>query len=150
MAEPLTSRYRGLVLSAVELKELLSDPSKLDRFIEDYLELLRFMFEVANEVDIKNDIIKATTVVTFADTPYTPLPTDEEIFFDTTDGDIDCTLPPGIDGTNYRLINVGFSGNKVTMIPALTNKLFGLSASEFIYDSEVILMTFDEIIESWY
>jgi hypothetical protein len=148
VADPLTNKYRGLVLSAVELKEL--NPSWPDRMIEDYLEFLRFLFEVADEVDTKNDIIKATTVVTFADTPYTPLATDEEVFFDTTDGDIDCSLPPGIDGTNYRLVNVGFAGNKVTMIPALTNKLFGLTENEFIYDSEVILMTFDEEIGSWY
>jgi hypothetical protein len=148
VAEPLLNRYRGLILSATELKAL--NPEWSDRMIEDYLELLRFLFEVSNEVDIKNNIIKATTVVAFADTPYTPLVTDEEIFFDTTDGPIDCSLPPGIDGTNYRLINVGFAGNDVTMIPALTDKLFGLSANELIHDSEVILMTFDDTIESWY
>lgn len=148
MADPLTSRYRGLILNATELKAL--NPEWSDRMIEDYLELLRYLFEVSNEVDIKNNIIKQTTLVTFADTPYTPLATDEEISFDTDDGPIDCTLPPGIDGTNYRLINAGSSGNNVTMIPALTNKLFGVSQNERIVDTEVILMTFFDTIESWY
>jgi hypothetical protein len=150
VADPLVNRFKGLILNAMELREVLTNPEFLDRFIIDYLEVLRFLIEVANEVDIKNNIIKATTVVTFADTPYTPLATDEEIFFDTTDGPIDCSLPPGIGGTNYRLINVGSANNSVTMIPALTDKLFGLTANEFVHDSEVILMTFDESIESWY
>lgn len=143
-----SDRYRGLVLGATELRDL--NPEWPDRMIEDYLELLRFLFEVSDEVDVKNNIIKTTTLVTFTDTPYTPLATDEEIFFDTDGGPIDCTLPPGIDGTNYRLVNIGSSDNDVTMIPALTNKLFGLAANEVIKDTEVILMTFEETIESWY
>lgn len=146
MAEPLANKYRGLILSAVELKEL--NPEWSERMIEDYLELLRFLFDVSAEVDIKNDIIKATTVVTFADTPYTPLATDEEIFFDTDDGDIDCTLPPGIDGTNYRLINTGSSGNKVIITPALAELLYGVNAAENLYNFEDLLMTY-ETTEGW-
>ena len=147
MAEVTTAqRLRGLVLSAAELKSLTDWP---DSLIEDYLTIIDNLVLLADEIDVKNDIIKATTNVTFTDTPYTPLPTDEEIFFDTTDGPIDCSLPPGIDGTNYRMINVGFADNDVNLIPALTDKLFGLNQNERIADSEVILMTFDEV-DGWY
>ena len=146
-SEPVENKLLGLALNAQEWKELTDWP---DAAIEEILNFFRNLLVLSGEIDIKNDIIKETTVVTFADTPYTPLATDEEIFFDTTDGPIDCSLPSGIDGTNYRLINIGFAGNDVTMIPALTDKLFGLSANELIHDSEVILMTFDIDIESWY
>lgn len=141
------SRLETLNLSAEDLKRegVLTDP-----MIIEWLNLLYNFGVLSNEIDLKNNILKNTTVVTFADSPYTPLATDDEIFFDTTDGDIDCSLPPGIDGTNYRMINVGFVDNVVNLIPALTNKLFGLSENEVIYDAETVIITFDEVIESWY
>jgi len=143
----VTARLRGLVLSAVELRE--KHPTWDDAFTEDYLTIIENIIEVANEVDLKNDIIKATTLVVFADTPYTPLATDEEIFIDTDGGAISITLPPGIDGTNYRMINTGTSGNDITLVPALTDKLFGFNANEKIIDFEVLIMTF-ETSEGWY
>jgi hypothetical protein len=143
----LTDKLRGLVFSAVELRE--KHPDWDDAFTEDYLSIIENIVNIANEVDLKNDIIKETTLITFADTPYTPLATDEELFIDTDDGPIDITLPVGIDGTNYRMINIGISKNNVTLIPALTDKLFGVNASEKIADSEVLIMTY-ETTEGWY
>ena len=143
----LTDKLRGLVFSAVELAE--KHPTWDAAFIEDYLTIQENFLTVSEEVDIKNDIIKTTVLITFADTPYTPLATDEEIFIDTDGGAVDISLPPGIDGTNYRLINTGTSGNNATLIPALTDKLFGENASERLVDSEVLIMTF-ETTEGWY
>lgn len=143
----VTAKLRGLVFSAVELRE--KHPTWDDAFIEDYLNIIENIFKLGNEVDIKNDIIKTTTLITIADTPYTPLATDEEIFIDTDDGPVDISLPPGIDGTNYRMINTGSSKNNATLIPALTDKLFGENANEKIADSEVLIMTF-ETTEGWY
>ena len=147
MSELVTPKLRGLVLSAVELRE--KHPTWDDAFTEDYLTIIENLLNIANEVDLKNDIIKTTVLITFADTPYTPLATDEEIFIDTDDGPIDITLPAGIDGTNYRLINVGSSRNNATIIPDGTDKLFGENASERLVDSEVFIMTFEET-EGWY
>ena len=145
MAEISTAqRLRGLILSAADLQRLTDWP---DALIEDYLNILDNLITLANEVDTKNDIIKNTTVVTTS--PYTPLPTDEEIFVDTDLGPISVTLPVGINGTNYRIINVGSSGNDVTLIPALTDKLFGYNENERIADNEVLVMTF-ETNEGWY
>jgi hypothetical protein len=143
----LTDKLRGLVFSAVELRE--KHPDWDDAFTEDYLSIIENIVNIANEVDLKNDIIKTTVLITFADTPYTPLATDEEIFIDTDDGPIDITLPVGIDGTNYRMINVGSSKNNANLIPALTDKVFGVNASEKIADAEVLIMTFEDT-EGWY
>lgn len=147
MAEVTAQRLRGLIPSAVELRE--KHPEWDDAFTEDYLSIIENLALLAEEIDTKNDIIKTTVLVSFADTPYTPLATDEEIFIDTNGGPIDITLPPGIDGTNYRMIKVGTSLNDVTLIPALTDKLFGVNASERIAVSEVLIMTF-ETTEGWY
>lgn len=147
MSELVTPKLRGLVLSAVEIRQ--KHPDWDDAFTEDYLTIIENLIKIANEVDLKNDIIKTTTLVVFADTPYTPLATDEELFIDTDGGPIDVTLQPGIDGTNYRMINVGSSKNDVTLIPALLENLFGENASERIADSEVLVMTF-ETTEGWY
>lgn len=147
MSKLVTPTLRGLIFSAVELRE--KHPTWDDAFVEDYLNIIENIFKLGEEVDIKNDIIKTTVLITIADSPYTPLNTDEEIFIDTDDGPVDISLPTGIDGTNYRFINTGSSGNNATLIPALTDKLFGFNANEKLIDFEVFLMTFEET-EGWY
>lgn len=139
-----TRRLRGLLLSAADLKRLTSWP---DALIEDYLNILDNLILLANEVDTKSGIIKETTVVTTS--PYTPLASDQELFINTDGGPISITLPPGVDGTSYRMINVGTSGNDVTIVPALADKLFGENESELLHDAEVLIMTFEET-EGWY
>lgn len=141
MADPTTTRLRGLALSASELKDL--NPEWKPEMIEDYLSFLENFILLADEIDTKNDIIKETTVITPANSPYTPLATDEELFIDTDSGDVTITLPVGIDGTNYRMINIGSSGNKAILIPNGTENLFGENNSENIYDLEALLMTFE-------
>ncbi len=138
------NRLRGLVLSASEIKNLTDWP---DALIEDYLNILDNILTLANEIDTKNNILKATTIVTTS--PYTPSSTDEELFIDTTAIPITITLPAGIDGTNYRMINIGSSGNDVTLVANGIEKLFGEVVSEKITDSEVLLMTF-QTNEGWY
>lgn len=132
-------------MSAHELRMMFPDwPVE---FVEDYLNLIDNLVVVANDVDQKNDIIKNTTLVTSS--PYGVLSDDEEIFYNTNAGDIIAQLPEGIDGTNYRHINVGNNGFKVILTPFGTDKLFGDNASENIFDEEVFLTTF-ETIEGWW
>lgn len=144
MAESLTQRLTGLFLSAFELRELTDWRVEV---IEDYLNLYDNFITLSNEIDTKNNILKQPTVVTT--TPYTPLSTDEEIFVNTDSGDIDITLPPGIGGTNYRIINTGSSGNVVNLIPALTDKLIGLNEQDYLADAETLIITFEET-EGWW
>lgn len=138
------NRLRGLILSAQELKSMTDWPGAL---IEDYLNIVDNLILLAGEIDTKNNIIKNTTIVTSS--PYTPTSEDEEIFINTNAIPITITLPAGIDGTNYRMINIGSSGNDVTITPNGTEKLFGLASSEIMTDSEVLIMTF-ETNEGWY
>jgi hypothetical protein len=118
-----------------------------EALVEDYLNLLDNLILLADEVDTKNNIIKNTTLVTSS--PHGILATDEEIFYNTNSGPITALLPEGIDGTNYRLINVGNSGNDVTLVPFGLEHLFGANESERIANDEVLIITF-ETIEGWY
>lgn len=144
MASITEARLRGLILSAVELRAMTDWPEAL---IEDYLNLLDNLILLANEIDLKNDIIKNTTRVTSS--PYNILATDEEILYDTDGGPITANLPEGIDGTNYRHINVGTAGNDVILVPFGSENLFGANESEKIIDDEVLIATF-ETTEGWY
>ena len=142
------ARFRGLVLSASEIKQ---ETGWSDAMTEDYLNILRSLITLANAVDAKNEIIKTTTKV--ATSPYELTATDEEVFFDTDGfgGDMVANLKPGIDGTNYRLINTGISGGfRVTINPFGTEKLFGVNSSEYIAMQEKLIITFDEDLGGWY
>jgi hypothetical protein len=133
-----TEELRGLVLSAVELKNLTQWPSAL---VEDYLNLIDNLINISEAVDTKSGIIKQTVIVSTS--PYTPTTEDQVIFVDTDSSPISISLPVGVEGTDYRIINAGSSGNNVTVIPALTDKLFGENASEYMIDSEVFDMVFN-------
>ena len=139
-------RLRGLALSASDLRGLTDWPEPL---IEDYLSFLDALQTLADAVNVKNDILKTTKLVDTTMSPYELSSTDEEIFFDTTLGDIEANLREGEDGRNYRLISVGTGGNKVILTPFGTDKLFGVNASENIYDGEALIVTFEKDIEDW-
>lgn len=140
-------RLNSLILSAAELVEL---SNWADPIIEDWLNLVDNIAILADEVDVKNDIIKNTThVIT---TPYEIKVDDEDIFFDTDAvGPMVANLLPGVDGRNYRLINTGvLNKDRVTLNPFGTEKLFGVAASEFIANQEKLLITFEEELGGWF
>ena len=148
MAEPTSKLLQSLVLSAADLKGLTDWD---DAIIEEWLNLFRNLLELANQIDTKNDIIKNTTNVTTS--PYEIAEDDEDVFFDTDafGGDMIANLRPGVDGTNYRLINTGISGgHRVNINPFGTEKLFGVNASEYMAMQEKLLMTFDEESGGWF
>lgn len=136
---------RGFALSATELRAMVDWPEAL---VEDYLNIIDNLFTIADAVNQKNDIIKTVTNVAFADSPYTITADDEEIFFDTSGGDIVANLPAGSEGRNFRLLNVSSSGNKVTLNPDGTELLFG-DTVEYIYDAEALIITYDTDF-GWY
>ena len=90
---------------------------------------------------------RTTTRVTT--TPYTILATDEDVYFDTDLISITATLPVGVDGKRVRLLNVGTSGNDVSLFPDGLELLNGVNESEFIADSEKFILTFEET-EGWF
>jgi len=86
-----------------------------------------------------------TTRVT---TTYTILATDEVIFCDTDGGAFTVTLPAGVVGATYRIINVGSSGNDVTLATTGSDTVNG-AASERIADAEHFELTY-ESTEGWW
>lgn len=145
MANPaLPQSLRGLVLSAVELRNMTNWP---DALIEDYLNILDSLVALSEAINQKNDIIKTVTNVDATMSPYQILNTEEDIFFNTDGGDIEANLPIGVEGRNYRLVNVGSSGNRVNIKPQLTERIFG-AASEYMADQEAFILTFDSV-EGW-
>lgn len=71
-----------------------------------------------------------------------------EVYCDTDGGAFTVTLPALENGREYRIHNVGSSGNNVTLSPDGTDLLFGVNASEPIYDGEVLVIT-GETTEGW-
>lgn len=128
---------RGLILSASEIKNLTNWPETM---VEDYLNILENLLTLASILDEKNNILK--TIVDVSSSPYNIPTTAEDIFFDTTAGDIVATLPVGEEGRNFRLISVGAGGNKVILNPNGSELLFGVNAEEYIYDAEALIVTF--------
>jgi hypothetical protein len=73
----------------------------------------------------------------------------EDVFADTDGGAITVTLPVGVDGTRYRIINTGSSGNDVTVTPNGAELLLGANSSLTMIDSEVLIITY-EATEGWW
>jgi len=67
---------------------------------------------------------------------YTVLSTDNVIFCDTTSGAFTVTLPALIQSTRYKIVNIGTSGNDVTLASNGSELIFGSSANEVLHDLE--------------
>ena len=71
------------------------------------------------------------------------------IFVDTDGSAITITLPAGVSGTQYRIVNVGTSGNDVTVTPDGGENLLGKNSSDVISDGDVIIINY-ETTEGWW
>jgi len=93
--------------------------------------------------------IRNITRIDNTDSPYTALSTDYNIFADTDGGAITILLPEGIEGTEYRVVNVGTSSNLLTVTPDGTEKLLGVNASKTANDGTVVVLAY-ETTEGWW
>jgi hypothetical protein len=82
-------------------------------------------------------------------TPYTILTSDEVIYFDTDSTAITANLPAGVNEMSIKVINSGTSGNNVTLVPNGAELLNGVNESEFLIDTEKLILTY-ESTEGWY
>lgn len=87
-----------------------------------------------------------TTRVT---TTYTILITDKIIFGNTDGGAYTVTLPAGIQGQLFRIINSGDSGNDLTLTPDGTEHLIGVNSSFTIPDGNSLTINYDTT-DGWY
>ncbi|MCK5018614.1 MAG: hypothetical protein KAS32_16255, partial [Candidatus Peribacteraceae bacterium] len=92
--------------------------------------------------------IDNTTRVT---TTYTVLVSDHVIYADTDGGAFTLSLPAGVEGTNYKIINCGTSGNDLTVDPDGTEQLYGAGAgvASTLADGEVINIHYN-VTEGWW
>ena len=146
MADPiLPDALRGLALSAQDLRSMF--PDWPEAFIEDYLSLLDNISTIAGVINQKGDKLKVTRVVEFSESPYEIADADEDVFFDTTDGDIVANLRPSDDGQNFRLIHAKGS-NMVTVNPFAGDTIFE-AAAEVMYPGESLIITYDAALKDW-
>lgn len=71
------------------------------------------------------------------------------VFANTDSGGVVITLPAGIVGSEYRVINTGSSSNTVTITPDGAEGLLGKNSSFAILDGEALLVVFDTT-DGWY
>jgi len=85
--------------------------------------------------------VVSTTRLTFIDSPYTVLSTDEVIFANTDSGAITINLPAGIDGTHYRISNTGSSSNDVTI---------NRNGAEQVYNNNFQILKDSDVLNMYY
>jgi len=90
--------------------------------------------------------IKGTTRVT---TTYDILITDDRVFANTDSGAFTATLPAGVEGQEFRIINSGTSGLDLTLAPNGAENLIGANSSITISDSESIILNYNAT-DGWY
>jgi hypothetical protein len=71
------------------------------------------------------------------------------VYCDTDGGAFTVTLPAGVDGAVYRIINAGSSGKDVTVTPNGAELLLGVNANLTLSDGDVLLIVY-ETTEGWW
>jgi len=94
-------------------------------------------------------VFDAIVRITLADSPYTPIATDNIIFCATDTGAITVALPAGADGRHFKIINTG--ANVLTVAPNGTEQLYGAGAgvAQTLSKGENIDIHYHSI-EGWY
>jgi len=94
---------------------------------------------------ITPESVVQTTRVT---TTYTILATDYVIFCDTDGGAFTVTLPAGVEGTPYKIINCGTSGNDLTVDGDGAETVYG-ETEQVLTDGDVIDLHYNAT-EGWW
>jgi len=105
--------------------------------------------DILGELETQGGRIVNTTNIDNTDSPYPVSSKDHEIFVDTDTAAVALNLPAGLDGTKYRIINCGSSGNDVTVTPDRGELLTGATSSETISDGEVMIITYNATQGWW-
>lgn len=106
---------------------------------------------IADTITTQAGRVMNTTRLTNGDSPYTVLATDHIIICDTDGGAITVNLPAGVEGREYRISNVGSSGNDVTVDPNGTEEIFakGAGIAFVMVDTEGITVNYNAT-EGWW
>jgi len=90
--------------------------------------------------------IKPPTRVT---TTYTILVTDDQVFGNTDSAGFTATLPAGVEGQSFRIVNTGSSSNTLTLAPNGSEHLIGVNSNWTLADGESLIVTYNAT-DGWY
>ena len=90
--------------------------------------------------------VKNTTRVT---TTYTILITDDVVFANTDAGAYTVTLPAGVEGQTFKIINSGSSVNNLALAPNGAEHLLGANSNFALADGESLILTYNAT-DGWY
>ncbi len=74
---------------------------------------------------------------------------DYHVFMDTDAGPLTNTLPAGVTGADFRIVNTGTSGNNLTIVPNGAELLVGANSNFTLRDGEALLIVY-EATEGWF
>jgi len=139
------------LISREILHDLKDNRAVEEQLRDHYRDLFRLYQGIFIDVDtgtvtfnggMINKISRITTNTTLDETYHI-------VFANTDSGAITVTLPAGVSGTQYRIVNTGTSGNDVTVTPDGAENLFGANSSDIVSDSEVIIINYEDT-DGWY
>jgi hypothetical protein len=103
------------------------------------------MLEAAGHITSTGARILGTTRVTGT---YIILVTDHQIFCDTDGGAFTVTLPAGVAGQEFRIMNTGTSANNLTIAPNGAELLIGVNGNSTVLDGTHLHVVY-ESTEGW-
>jgi hypothetical protein len=103
------------------------------------------LMEPTGALDTGSGRIVNTTRVTAA---YTADATDHIIFADTDGGAFTVTLPAGVEGTHYKIVNCGSSGNALTVDGDGAETVWG-AATATLNDGDILNLHYNAT-EGWW
>jgi len=107
------------------------------------LEIDRFFRQLSNLINLLYPNIEtSTTTATINAASY-------QWNGDTDGGAFTYTLPAGIQDRQYKIVNVGTSGNVLTIEPAGAELLIGANSGFELQDGESLIICYDET-DGWY
>jgi hypothetical protein len=104
---------------------------------------------VETNVELVTNAGRIKNVTRQTGTPYTIVASDEVVFMNTDAQASTVNLPAGIEGTTYKIVNTGSSGNNLTVSPNGSEDLLGANSNFTLADGESLDLTYNAT-DGWY
>jgi hypothetical protein len=98
---------------------------------------------------VKTDGVGKQVNTTRVTTTYTILTTDDVVFANTDSVGYTVTLPAGVEGQTFKIINSGSSSNNLTVAPNGSEHLLGANSNFTLADGETLILTYNAT-DGWY
>lgn len=114
--------------------------------IEDHRRVIERLIRTIDSLNDRLDLLETVDRIA-GDTTLTAA--NHHVFVDTDGGAVTITLPAGVSGKYYRIVNTGSSTNNLTITPDGTELLIGANSNFTLLDGETLIIVFDPT-EGWY